>query len=106
MPIVRRLTVALLPAVVAVALWSGCALRGGIDASPETGFAPIRSELIFSANYYDAGETLTIVMRSGAVFDYHEVPKALYEQLLAAEEKDAFYRDHVQGRFGEKKVEF
>lgn len=72
----------------------------------ETGFAPIRSAQIFSANYFESDETLTVVLRSGEVLDYQKVPRALYEQFLAAEDKDAFYNDHLRGQFGEHRAEF
>lgn len=89
-----------------LALLSACATRGTEEPEFETGFTPIRSETLFSARYYDSDETLVIVRRSGDVFEYHGVPKALADQLLAAEDRDAFYRDHLEGRFGEIKVEF
>jgi hypothetical protein len=97
------------PLIAAAALLSACVAPKGKEkapAPPETGFTPIRSELVFSANYYDADETLAVVLRSGDVLDYRKAPRALFEQWLAAEDKDTFYRDHLQGRFDEKKVEF
>jgi len=95
-----------LAVAVAAALLSACAHTPPGESEPETGFVPIRTEQIFSANYFDADETLTIVRRDGEVFDYAKVPRALYDQFLAAEDKDAFYRDHFSGRFEEKKLEF
>lgn len=91
-----------------LALFTACAHRPPVEESEpaETGFTPIRSTQIFSANYFEADETLTVVLRSGEVFDYQKVPRALYEQFLAAEDKDAFYRDHLRGRFDERRVEF
>lgn len=93
-------------ATAVAALLSACAHTPPETPEPETGFVPIRSEQIFSANYFEADETLTIVRRDGEVFDYVKAPKALYDQFLAAEDKDAFYRDHFLGRFDEKKLDF
>jgi len=105
MKTIRRLWISLWAAAAAAALLSACA-HTPTEAEPTTGFAPIRSELIFSANHFEADETLTIVLRTGEVYDYLKVPRALYDQFLAAEDKDAFYRDHFQGRFEERRLEF
>lgn len=102
----RRAILTLSPMAALLALLSACATRGPTEAEFETGFTPIRSEMLFSARYYDGDETLVVVRRSGDVFEYRGVPKALAEQLLASEDRDAFYRDHVEGRFGETKANF
>lgn len=108
MKTIRRWGCAAFVAMAAAALFCACATPPPPeeDAAADTGYTPIRSELLFSARYFEDVETLSVVLRSGDALDYHQVPRALFDQLLAAEDKDAFYRDHVQGKFGEKKIEF
>lgn len=102
----RRWGCAAFTALVAAALFCACAHTPPAEETADTGYTPIRSELLFSARYFDEVETLSVVLRSGDALDYEKVPRALFDQFLAAEDKDAFYRDHLQGKFGEKKVEF
>lgn len=77
----------------------------GPDAEFDTGYTPIRSETLFSARYYETDETLVVVRRTGDVLEYRGVPQALAEAFFAAEDKDAFFREHLEGRFGETKAE-
>lgn len=97
-----------LAATAILAMAAACVHRPSLvePEEAETGFAPIRSAQIFSAKYFESDETLSVVLRSGEVLDYQKVPRALYEQFLAAEDKDAFYNDHLRGRFGERRSDF
>jgi len=43
-----------------------------------------------------------VVHRTGDVYEYRGVPRALADQFLSADNKDQFYLDHLRGRFGEQ----
>ncbi len=83
----------------------GCATRSERPEEFDTGFTAIRTETLFSARYYESDGTLVVVRRNGDVFEYREVPAALAEQFFRAEDREGFYRDHLQGRFGESKAD-
>lgn len=55
------------------------------------------SEAIEAIGY--AGSTLRVVFRSGRIYDHPGVPRSLFEALLEAESKGAYYVANIRGRF-------
>ncbi len=55
------------------------------------------SEAIAAIGY--AGSTLRVVFRSGRTYDHPGVPRSLFEALLEAGSKGAFYVRRIRGRF-------
>jgi hypothetical protein len=50
------------------------------------------------------GGTLTIEFRDGSVYDYSDVPVGIYQELLGASSKSAFFRSAIKGNFEFTKV--
>ena len=44
-------------------------------------------------------DTLYVQYKSGVTYKYKEVPKALYEEFLAADSKGRFMNSKVKGKF-------
>ena len=60
---------------------------------------PVESSLLVSVAY-DAGCcNLQLEFCSGAVYQYFEVPPAIYNQLLAAGSKGGYFNDFIRDRF-------
>ena len=45
------------------------------------------------------GYTLTIEFHSGRTYDHPHVPYSVFEGLMQAESKGAYYNAHVRGRY-------
>jgi KTSC domain-containing protein len=59
---------------------------------------PVVSSLLVSMGYViDA--TLELEFRSGAIYRYFAVPHAVFQGLIAAESKGAYFNRHVKNRF-------
>jgi hypothetical protein len=55
--------------------------------------------------FYDAvSATLRITYVSGKIYDYHNVPKAIYDEMKAANSKGTFLNRFIKGKYPFKKV--
>lgn len=88
------------PIGLALAL-AGCVATTGGGAR----FVTLRTSEIYSIRYDTSPMTLTVVTRAGDVIDYEKVDPAIVDGLLAAEDKDAFYRDTIRGKIASKPVD-
>jgi hypothetical protein len=59
----------------------------------------VTSSLMKSAGYDDSTRTLEIEFRHGGIYQYEQVPAALYAALLHACSKGSFFHQHIQGIF-------
>lgn len=50
------------------------------------------------------GGTLTIEFQDGSTYDYSDVPVGIYQELMGASSKSAFFRSNIKGRFEYTKV--
>ena len=58
---------------------------------------PIQSSNLASVGY-DAGTgTMELEFHSGRVYQYFDVPPAVYQGLLAAESKGQYFHDNIKG---------
>ncbi len=53
--------------------------------------------MIQTFGYDEAKETLMVIFNSGKTYQYSEVPKEVYEELLAADSKGSYLRECVIG---------
>ena len=65
---------------------------------PQTGRIPVQSSLLASIGY-SVHATLELEFRSGALYRYFAVPRAVVVQLLAAESKGAYFNRNIRSRF-------
>ena len=54
---------------------------------------------LLSSMGYSIEATLELEFRSGAIYRYFAVPQAVFQQLIAAESKGAYFNRHVRNRF-------
>jgi len=55
----------------------------------------VESSMIYAVGYDEESQTMEVVFNSGGVYRYFDVPKDIYEGLLAAESKGRYMRAHV-----------
>jgi hypothetical protein len=60
---------------------------------------PIDSSAISSVGYDEESSMLEVEFSSGAVYDYFEVPKRVYRDLLKAPSKGSFVSRRVRDRY-------
>lgn len=71
---------------------------------PDAVRIPVHSSLLASIAY-SALATLDLEFRSGALYRYFTVPRALFQQLMAAESKGAFFNRNIRNRFPYKRLD-
>jgi hypothetical protein len=58
---------------------------------------PVSSSAIRAVGY--EGSTLTVLFVSGRIYDHPGVPYFVYEGLMQASSKGAFYNRYIRGRY-------
>lgn len=56
---------------------------------------PIESSMIQAVSYDETEQSLLILFNSGKAYRYFQIPKALFEELLASDSKGSFMRDRI-----------
>jgi len=59
----------------------------------------VESTTLAAVDYDSAAQMLWLEFRSRAVYRYCHVPLAVYQALLAAPSKGAYFNRHIRGRF-------
>jgi hypothetical protein len=59
----------------------------------------VESTTLAAVDYDPAAQMLWLEFRSGAVYCYGDVPLAVYQALLTAPSKGAYFNRHIRGRF-------
>jgi len=54
---------------------------------------------LLSSIAYSVDETLELEFRSGSIYRYFAVPQAVFEDLIAAVSKGAYFNHNVRNRF-------
>ena len=57
---------------------------------------PVRSSNIASIGYDESTSTLEVEFRTGAVYQYYEVPKRVYVGLMNASSHGAYFAQYVK----------
>lgn len=65
---------------------------------------PVSSSAISSVGYDRKSRTLELEFSSGGVYDYHEVPPRVYEELMSAESKGRFVSERIRGQYPSERV--
>lgn len=65
---------------------------------------PIQSKALVSLGYDEAAQILEIEFKNGRVYQYHAVPKSLYEWLLRVKKKGGIFQRLVRDKFKEVEV--
>ena len=62
------------------------------------------STVIAKMDYRPETETLRIIYTSGSIYDYLEVPEALFEEMKKAFSKGTFLNTKIKGTYDYKKI--
>jgi KTSC domain len=62
------------------------------------------SSNIRSVGYEDASRTLEIEFLNGRLYQYSGVPEAIYQSLMRAASKGAYFNTYIKDRYPERKV--
>ena len=65
---------------------------------PKVTRTAVRSSLLSSVGY-SIDATLDLELRSGAVYRYFAVPRAVFDRLIAAESKGIYFNRNIRNRF-------
>lgn len=72
--------------------------------SAEVPERPLRSRKIVSVGYDDRHRLLYVKYRKGVVHAYHDVPRPLFDGLLAARSPERYADEHLYGAFPSTRV--
>lgn len=64
----------------------------------------VKSSNVDKVGYDEATKTLGVVFKNGGAYHYADVPKSVYDALLAADSVGAYIHAHVKGRFSHSKA--
>ena len=71
----------------------------------ESRWARVASSILVAVAYDPAEGRLRIRFRTGAIFDYDGVPPVVYDELLAAPSKGAYFAEYIRPEFPYRRVE-
>jgi len=60
---------------------------------------PVESSAIRSVGYDPASQTLEIEFHSSGIYQFFDVPEAVYEDLMQASEPASYFNNHIRGRY-------
>lgn len=63
------------------------------------------SSILAAVAYDPAERRLRIRFRTGAIFDYDGVPPVVYDELLAAPSKGAYFAEYIRPEYSYRRVE-
>ena len=65
---------------------------------------PVVSSNLRSVGYDPSSKTLEIEFNSGGVYQYHNVPQTIYEQLMMASSHGKFFHALIRNVYGYSKI--
>jgi hypothetical protein len=66
--------------------------------------APVQSSNIRSVGYDSASRTLEVEFHTGSIYQYFGVPEAVYQTLMRAASKGAYFQEHIRDRYSFRQV--
>ncbi len=64
----------------------------------------VGSTTLASAGHDDMSAILELQFRSGAIYQYFDVPDAVYQHLLEAPSKGVFFNQNIRGRYRYQRI--
>jgi hypothetical protein len=64
----------------------------------------VKSSNIKSVGYDPEQKILEIEFKSGAVYQYEEVPEDVFQEMLVAESVGKYFNTQVKGNYSEKRI--
>jgi len=65
---------------------------------------PVSSSNLASVGYDSTTRTLRVEFRSGAVYEYDNVPEAEYQGLMNASSKGSYLHENIKNRYSYRKI--
>ncbi len=65
----------------------------------------VESTTLASAGHDARAEVLELQFRSGAVYQYFQVPRRVYRDLLRASSKGSYFNQNIRGRYPYQQIE-
>lgn len=59
----------------------------------------VESDAIHAIGYDDETSVLEIIFNSGAIYQYRNVPRQVFKELMRAESKGNFFQNNIRGEF-------
>lgn len=56
----------------------------------------VDSSMITSIGYEDDSSKMTIVFKNGYVYDFHMIPRTIFEEFVAADSKGTFFMEKLK----------
>ena len=64
----------------------------------------IRSSMLKSISYDEVEEVLTIIFANGGEYNYFDVPKEIFNELINAESEGKYFTAHIKNKYKYEKV--
>ena len=64
----------------------------------------VRSTDIAIIGYEKDTKNLELAFRTGSVYQYREVPEAIYQNLMSSPSHGIYFRDHIRDKFVSQKI--
>ena len=65
---------------------------------------PVSSSNLAEVGYHDPTQTMEVCFKSGRVYQYFDVPRNVYDELMRTESPGGYLSSEVKGRFRYAKV--
>jgi hypothetical protein len=59
----------------------------------------VESDVIHAIGYADDVSVLEIIFNSGQIYQYRNVPRAVYDELMRSDSKGRYFQDNVRDEF-------
>ena len=67
-------------------------------------WTPLRSRMLAAASYSETWQQLYLRFRSGDLYCYREVPVERYRELLVADSKGRYFREHIRNCYPYQRI--
>lgn len=64
----------------------------------------VNSSSLRTAGYDPATQTMEIEFKSGAVYRYDGVPRAVHAGLMGASSHGSYFHHNIKGRYGDRRI--
>jgi len=82
-------------------MWNRCAAAGSTEAMKRQ---RVQSSSLSEVGYEPKKHVLEVRFRNGGLYRYYEVPRAVYQALMAAESLGAFMNQAIRGHYRYEEV--
>lgn len=65
---------------------------------------PVSSSNLSAVGYDDVSGTLTIEFNDGGLYEYHNVPQAIYEGLMSSTSKGQYFHRFIRDSYDTNKI--